>query len=288
MTDEQLALVHPRAHVDSVRAHCEERESFDPDTPASPESWEAALRSAGGACALVDALMTGVAPTGFSALRPPGHHCEADRAMGFCLFANAAIAARHALTAHGAERVLILDWDVHHGNGTHAIFHDSPEVLFVSLHQWPFYPGTGALADAGSGAGEGYTINLPQPAGSGAGEWLGAVEHIVVPAGRAFAPDLILVSAGFDAHRDDPLAQVNLDTADYADLARHVAALAAELGVPAGAVLEGGYDLGALAASVAVTMESLATGGEPRHVEPGELVRAEAERVRGYWPAVTA
>ena len=280
--------MHPPEHIESVLQHCEQRHSFDADTPVSEGSWDAALRSAGAACALVDALMTAEAPTGFCGLRPPGHHCEADRAMGFCLFANAAIAARHALAVHGAERVFILDWDVHHGNGTHAIFHDSPEVLFASLHQWPFYPGTGALADAGSGAGEGYTINLPQPAGSGAAEWLGAVEHIVVPAARSFAPDLILVSAGFDAHRDDPLAQCNLDTGDFADLARHVAALAAELGVPAGAVLEGGYDLDALAASVPATMDALANGGEARQMDACELVRAEAARVREYWPGVTA
>jgi acetoin utilization deacetylase AcuC-like enzyme len=269
-----------------VREHCERGEPFDADTPVSPDSWEAALRSAGAACALVDALLTNEAPTGFCGLRPPGHHCEADRAMGFCLFSNVAIAARHALAARGAERVLVLDWDVHHGNGTHAIFHESPAVLFASLHQWPFYPGTGALADAGSGPGEGFTVNLPMPAGSGPDEWLGAVEHIVVPAGRAFAPDLILVSAGFDAHRDDPLAQCRLDTADYGDLARHVAALAAELGVPAGAVLEGGYEVNALAASVAATMEGLAAGGEPRAVAAGDLVRAEAERVAQHWPAV--
>ncbi len=199
-SDEQLERVHPAAHIENVRGHCERAEPFDLDTPAGPGSWEAALRGAGAACALVDALLTGEAPTGFCATRPPGHHCEADRAMGFCLFANVSIAARHAQAAHGAERVLVLDWDVHHGNGTHAIFHADPSVLFASLHQWPFYPGTGALADAGSGAGEGFTLNLPMPAGSGTDEWLGAVEHIVVPAARAYRPDLILVSAGYDAH----------------------------------------------------------------------------------------
>jgi acetoin utilization deacetylase AcuC-like enzyme len=285
-TEEQLERVHPPEHVESVRAHSERAEAFDLDTPVSPGSWEAALRSAGAACALVDALMTAEAPTGFCGLRPPGHHCEADRAMGFCLFSNVAIAARHALLEHGVERVLVLDWDVHHGNGTDAIFHAAPEVLFASLHQWPFYPGTGALADAGSGAGEGYTINLPMPAGSGAPEWLGAVEHVVVPAARSFAPDLILVSAGFDAHRDDPLAQCMLETADFTDLGRHMATLAAELGVPAGAVLEGGYDVSSLADSVAATMDALNSGGEPRSVEPCELVRAEAEHVARHWPAV--
>ena len=245
-----------------------------------------ALHAVGGAVALVDALLDGEAPTGFSALRPPGHHAEADRAMGFCLFASISVAARHAIGARGAERVLILDWDVHHGNGTHAIFHSSPEVLFASIHQWPFYPGTGALGDAGSGEGEGYAINLPVPRGSGEDEWLALIEHVVVPAARAYRPDLILVSAGFDAHRDDPLAECNLEAVSFAHMALHVRSLADELGVPAGAVLEGGYDLGALTASAAATMEALSSGGAPRTVEPGPLVTAVAEQVGRYWPEV--
>ena len=287
-SEEQLLRVHPESHVESVREHCAGGRPFDLDTPTSQGSWEAALRSAGGACALVEALLAGKAPTGFCALRPPGHHAEADRAMGFCLFANAAVAARHALDFLGAERVLILDWDVHHGNGTHAIFHSSPEVLFVSIHQWPFYPGTGALSDVGSGEGEGFTINLPVPAGSGEEEWLGLVEHVAVPAAREFAPDLVLVSAGFDAHNDDPLAECRLEAVSFSHMARHMRALADELGVPVGAVLEGGYDLGALAASVAATMEALSEGGEPRSMEPGPLVKAAAEQVSRFWPNVGA
>jgi len=280
--------VHPRAHIEAVRRHCETSTAFDLDTPVSPGSWDAALHSAGGAVALVDALLDGEAPTGFSALRPPGHHAEADRAMGFCLFATVSVAARHAIDVRGAERVLILDWDVHHGNGTHAIFHSAPEVLFASIHQWPFYPGTGALGDAGSGAGEGYTINLPVPRGSGEDEWLALVEHVVVPAARAYRPDLILVSAGFDAHRDDPLAECDLEAVSFAHMALHVRSLADELGVPAGAVLEGGYDLEALAASAAATMTALASGGAPRSVEPGPLVTAVTEQVGRYWPDVRA
>jgi len=280
--------VHPRAHIEAVRRHCETSTAFDLDTPVSPGSWDAALHSAGGAVALVDALLDGDAPTGFSALRPPGHHAEADRAMGFCLFATVSVAARHAIDVRGAERVLILDWDVHHGNGTHAIFHSAPEVLFASIHQWPFYPGTGALGDAGSGAGEGYTINLPVPRGSGEDEWLALVEHVVVPAARAYRPDLILVSAGFDAHRDDPLAECDLEAVSFAHMALHVRSLADELGVPAGAVLEGGYDLEALASSAAAMMTALASGGEPRSVEPGPLVTAVTEQVGRHWPDVCA
>ena len=273
-TREQLEAVHPAEYVASVREHCEAARALDGDTPVVPASWEAGLRAAGAACALVDALLDGTAPTGFCGLRPPGHHAEPSRAMGFCLFANVAVAAEHALTREGVDRVFILDWDVHHGNGTNAAFHSRPDVLFASLHQWPFYPGTGALGDTGSGAGEGFTINLPVPAGSGEPEWLGLVEHVVVPAAREFAPDLVLVSAGFDAHRADPLADCNLDTDSFRQLALHVATLASDLGVPAGAVLEGGYDVDALAQSAVATMEALQIGGAPRSVEPGPLVDA--------------
>jgi acetoin utilization deacetylase AcuC-like enzyme len=215
---------------------------------------------------------------GFSGLRPPGHHAETARAMGFCLFANVSVAARHAL-ARGAERVLVLDWDVHHGNGTNAIFHGSREVLFVSLHRFPFWPGTGALSDVGSGEGAGFSINLPVPGGSGADEFCGLVEHVVLPAAREFDPRLVLVSAGFDAHRDDPLGGCALETADYAELARQ----ALTLGKPVGYVLEGGYDLDALAGSVAASMEALAAGDEPGSHPRGPLVDRAAEVVGRYW-----
>ena len=236
----------------------------------------------------MEALLAGDAPTGFCGTRPPGHHAEADRAMGFCLFSNVAVAARHALDSLGADRVLVLDWDVHHGNGTHAIFHASPEVLFASVHQWPFYPGTGAAADAGSGPGEGFTINMPVPAGAGEEEFLGLVQHVVSPAAREFRPDLILISAGFDAHRDDPLAECRLETSSFAQMAAEVGGLADDLGAPVGAVLEGGYDTDALAESVAATVEVLARGGEVRSVEPGPLVLAAAERAARWWPGVSA
>jgi len=277
---ERVEAVHPRSHVAAVRDKSACGAAFDLDTPTSPGSWEAALHSAGGACAMVEALLRGEAQVAFSVLRPPGHHAERERAMGFCLFNNVAIAARHALDSLGAERVFILDWDVHHGNGTNAIFYQSPEVLYSSLHQWPFYPGSGALADNGSGEGTGFSINLPVPARSGEVTWLSLVEHLVVPAARQFRPDLVLVSAGYDAHRDDPLADCELDASTFAELARHALAL----GLPVGAVLEGGYDLAALAASVISTMEALAGGGEPRSVEPDSLTRAAAEQVGRYWP----
>jgi acetoin utilization deacetylase AcuC-like enzyme len=278
VTNEQLLAVHPQSYVDAVRQTCARSGAFDLDTPTSPGSWEAALRAAGGACALVDALLGGE-PVGFSALRPPGHHAEPSRAMGFCLFANVSIAARHALDSLGAERVLVLDWDVHHGNGTNAIFHESPQVLFASLHQYPFWPGSGALSDVGAGPGEGYSLNLPVPAGSGEDEFCGLVEHVVLPAARAFDPDLVLVSAGYDAHRDDPLGECELETGSYAQLAL----LARALGKPVGYVLEGGYDLGALAGSVAASMERLASGGEPASFPRGPLVERSAAVVGRHW-----
>jgi acetoin utilization deacetylase AcuC-like enzyme len=276
-TPEQLLAVHPTSYVELVRETCARGMAFDADTPTSPGSWDAALHAAGGACALVEALLGGER-VGYSALRPPGHHAEPSRAMGFCLFANASIAARHALSL-GAERVLVLDWDVHHGNGTNAIFHESPEVLFASLHQWPFWPGTGALTDVGSGSGEGYSLNLPVPAGSGEAEYCGLVEHVVLPAARAFDPDLVLICAGYDAHRDDPLAECTMEAGSYAQLAL----LALTLGKPVGYLLEGGYDLGALASSVAASMEALAAGGEPATFPRGPLVEQAATVVGRYW-----
>jgi acetoin utilization deacetylase AcuC-like enzyme len=281
---ESLTRIHPRGYVDSVRAMSERGGgAFDMDTMASEGSYNAALHAAGGACAMVDELLAGGAPVGFCGLRPPGHHAEPEVAMGFCLFNNVAIAAGRALDGGGARRVFVLDWDVHHGNGTNDVFHDTDEVLFASIHQSPLYPGTGPIGDVGSGRGEGYTINLPVPPGAGHDEWLALVEHVVLPAARTYQPDLVLVSAGFDAHRADPLAECRLDERSFAAMALHMRALADGLGVPLGAVLEGGYDLGALAASVAATLEALAQGGEPDSVEPDDLTRRYAERLGRHW-----
>ncbi len=278
-TTEQLVAVHSPEHVEAVRQTSARGGSFDLDTPTSAGSWEAALHAAGGACALAEALMGGGERVGFAALRPPGHHAGPAQAMGFCLFANAAIAARHALDSLGAERVFVLDWDVHHGNGTNAIFHSSRDVLFASLHQYPFWPGTGALTDSGSGEGEGFSINLPVPEGSGEDVFCGLVEHVVLPAARAFDADLVLVSAGYDAHRDDLLGGCSLESVSYAELTRQVLAL----GKPVGYVLEGGYDLDALAVSMALTMEALADGGEPGSHPRGELVDRAAVQVGRHW-----
>lgn len=277
---EQLLRVHSLEHVEAVRWLSERGGAFDPDTPVSLGSWDAALHAAGGACALAESLLTGGERVGFAALRPPGHHAEPRRAMGFCLFSNVAVAARHAIAALGAERVLIVDWDVHHGNGTNAVFHESREVLFASIHQYPFYPGTGVLTDVGSGEGEGYSLNLPVPAGTGEETFFSLMEHVVLPAAREFAPDLALISAGFDAHRDDPVGGCRLETSSYAELTRQVLSL----GVPVGAVLEGGYDLDALAGSTVATMEALLAGGVPGAHPRDEIAVGAAEVLGRWWP----
>jgi acetoin utilization deacetylase AcuC-like enzyme len=283
-TIEQIERVHPDHYVAHVRQACERGVALDPDTITSPGSWGAALHAAGGAVAMVDALLGGEAQLGFCGLRPPGHHAETSTAMGFCLFGNIAIAARHALDAHGLERVFVLDWDVHHGNGTNEIFHSSREVLFVSLHQSPLYPGTGPLSDVGDHEGEGFSINLPLPPGSGEAQWLSLVQHVAMPAAREFEPEFVLVSAGFDAHRADPLANCVLESQSFGQLAAHVRELAAGLGVPVGVVLEGGYDLSALAESVVATLDSLSNGAGPaRDVDRDELSERAASVIGRYW-----
>jgi acetoin utilization deacetylase AcuC-like enzyme len=237
-TAEQVARCHSPEHLERIRAIAGPT-WLDGDTPASETSYEAGLLAAGGA---IQAAATG----GFALVRPPGHHALADRAMGFCLFNNTAIAARAVQAELGLGRVTIVDWDVHHGNGTQAIFWDDPTVLYVSLHEWPFYPGTGA-----PGEGNETTVNVPLPAGSGNEEYLRAFEEIVEPAVRGFEPDLLLVSAGFDAHADDPLASMRLTGDGFRELARRCRDLAPHVA----AVLEGGYNLETLPGLVHAAIE---------------------------------
>ncbi|MGN6816100.1 MAG: histone deacetylase family protein [Solirubrobacterales bacterium] len=263
-TEEELMLVHPREHVERLRDLCRAGGgAIDVDTYAGEASYEAALRAAGGACEMTRALVRGEASVGFCAVRPPGHHAEPSRAMGFCLFGNIAIAAALAIAELGLERIFILDWDVHHGNGTAAAFDTRADVLFASIHQGGIFPGTGAHDDTGSGPGEGYTINLPVPAGSGEEVWLSLIEEIVLPAADAVDPQLVLLSAGFDAHRDDPLAECRLEASSFGRMASLVRDAAGDWGAPVGAVLEGGYSLPALAESVVATLAAF--GGEPTH-----------------------
>jgi len=281
---EAIEAVHPPEYVEAIAQVCARGGGMlDMDTVASARSFDAALHSAGGAVTAVSSLLGREADVAFSGLRPPGHHAEAARAMGFCLFNNVAIAARFALDRLDAQRVLVLDWDVHHGNGTNDIFYDSDAVLYVSIHQSPLYPGTGALTENGIGAGEGYTINLPVPPGSGHADWVGLVEHVVAPIARAYDPGLLLVSAGFDAHRDDPLANCMLTEDSYRAMSSAMRGLSAELEAPLGFVLEGGYDLGALAASVAATIEAALDGDRPAPVEPGAVVTRARGHYRQWW-----
>jgi acetoin utilization deacetylase AcuC-like enzyme len=279
-TREQLLRVHTGEHIDAMEEHCSGGGGMiDVDTVASADSYTAALHAAGGACRGAEAVLAGEAPFAFCGLRPPGHHAERGRAMGFCLFNNVAVASAQAL-ADGAERVLVLDWDVHHGNGTEAIFADSPQVLYVSIHQWPLYPGTGDAAYTGAGEGEGYTVNLPVPPGTGSEEFLALVEHVVVPLGREYAPELVAISAGYDAHRDDPLASCLVDTETYGDMAAAMRDLAAELDTGLLICLEGGYSPPALAASVVETSAALNDGRSPRQA-PAEAAEPHLERLRG-------
>ena len=283
-TREQLAAVHDPGHVDRIEALCERGGgAIDLDTVASEGSWEAALRAAGGACAAIDSMAAGDASAAFCGLRPPGHHAEENRAMGFCLFNNVAVAAAHARRSGVADRVLILDWDVHHGNGTEEIFRADPDVLYASIHQSPLYPGTGDTSYAGEGDGTGFTVNLPVESGAGNDEFRALVEHVVVPIARAYRPGLVVVSAGFDAHRADPLATCLVDEEGYRSMGASMAAVARELQAPILVCLEGGYDPDALAASVRSTLDGLAAADHPRDAPAAAAAEPHLSRLAERW-----
>jgi acetoin utilization deacetylase AcuC-like enzyme len=253
---EEVMRAHPRRHVEAVLAAVPARghAALDADTVLSPGSGEAALRAVGAVCAAVDAVAAGEADNAFCAVRPPGHHAEPERAMGFCLFNNVAIAAQRARQVHGFERAAVIDFDVHHGNGTQAIFESNPHLFYASTHQSPLYPGTGARSETGVGN----VVNVPLRPMSGSAEFRRGVSELILPALEDFRPDFIIISAGFDAHRRDPLAQLMLEEADYAWVTECLLACAArhcEGRVVSS--LEGGYDLAALAASAAAHVGAL-------------------------------
>ena len=288
---EELLRVHTAAHVARIAAGAGRHVRFDPDTAAGPRSHAAALAAAGAVVDAVERVLDGSLDRAFCAVRPPGHHATPGRPMGFCLLNNVAIGAAAAL-ARGLQRVAILDFDVHHGNGTQEAFWRDPRVLFVSSHQFPYYPGTGALDEAGEGDGRGFTVNLPMPAGLGDAEYRRAYRQIVEPIGRTFDPELVLVSAGFDIHRDDPLGGMGVTAAGFAELMDVCLAVAA--GAARGrlvAVLEGGYDLDGIAeASAAVVGRMLgrpfvAPDAAPR---PGfdKLLEAYRTAHGQHWPVV--
>lgn len=256
-TDAQLARIHPISHVQKIFAHIPKQGHYaiDGDTVVSPQSGAAARRAAGAVCAAIDAILNGEANNAFCAIRPPGHHAEPSQAMGFCLFSNAAIGAAHARQAHGIERVAIIDFDVHHGNGTQAALEHDPGYFYVSTHQAHIYPGTGHRDECGY---VGNMLNIPLMANSGSADLRHVWENEIEPALQQFAPQLILISAGFDAHYLDPLAELNFNEDDYAWLTARILEVAQEH--CAGRVvsmLEGGYNLAALAASVAAHVKAL-------------------------------
>jgi acetoin utilization deacetylase AcuC-like enzyme len=257
---DQIALCHPMDYIAAIQ-EANPREGLvrlDSDTSMSPGTFEAALRSAGGAVLAVDEVMTGKVSNAFCAMRPPGHHAETAQPMGFCFFNNAAIAARHAQTSYGVERVAVIDFDVHHGNGTQEIFWSDPTVMYCSTHEMPLYPGTGAVSEQGE---HGNIVNAPLRAGDGGEEFHEAFETRILPRLREFRPDLVVISAGFDAHMRDPLANLNLLEPDFGWATRKLMEIADQFANNrVVSLLEGGYDLHGLARSVAVHVAALMRG----------------------------
>jgi acetoin utilization deacetylase AcuC-like enzyme len=291
-TRDELLRIHTPAHVSAVAATAGRTVRFDPDTQAGPHSYAAALRAAGAVTDAVERVLDGRLDRAFCLVRPPGHHAEADRAMGFCLFNNVAVAAAQAL-ARGLTRVAIVDFDVHHGNGTQHSFEADRRVLYVSSHAYPFYPGTGGLGETGVGEGRGFTVNLPLPPGMGDAEYARVYRDVVEPIGRAFDPELVLVSAGFDAFGGDPLAPMALTAAGYSELS--AVCLSMARGAARGRavfVLEGGYDLAGLAASGANVVRAL-LGETVAPIEPAgramDALVAQYRRVLApFWPPLAA
>jgi len=283
-TIDEIALVHQRDYIREVENTALSGGGWlDPDTVMSSSSYEAAIYAAGGLIRAVEAVMGGEVGSAFGLVRPPGHHATSRQGMGFCLFNNIAIATRYALEKYNLERILIVDFDVHHGNGTQDTFYDEPRVMYISTHQYPFYPGTGSVEETGSGAAKGTNVNIPLPSGCGDEEYLEVYEQVIVPLARRFSPQLILVSAGYDPHWADPLASMEVSTSGFERMAGIIKSLADEhCGGRVVLTLEGGYNLDALAASVKATFDALLgnrtsdpLGGLPRHI------RVNIERLLG-------
>jgi acetoin utilization deacetylase AcuC-like enzyme len=258
-TEEEIALVHDSGYVESVKQSCaDDVRNLDADTIISPDSYDAALLSAGAGMTAIDQIITESIQNAFCAVRPPGHHAEQDHAMGFCLFNNVAIAARYAQKAKGLNNIFIFDWDVHHGNGTQHSFYNDPSVYYCSMHQYPFYPGTGAIEETGTGDGLGTTLNLPMDAYSEDEDYISALENKLIPEIQRYQPDLIIISAGFDAHKNDPLAQIQLTTDCFGQMTKILMEVATD--VCDGrllSMLEGGYDYNALSDSVQLHTQTL-------------------------------
>ncbi len=266
---EWVAKVHDKAYIDFVKKAClEGPRLLDADTAVSPESYSIALKAVSGILAACDAVMKKKVDNAFCAVRPPGHHAEKDKAMGFCLFNNVAVAARYLQEVYKLKKILIVDWDVHHGNGTQNIFYADPSVYYFSVHQFPFYPGSGSEEEEGEGDGKGFTLNIPMAAGSGDTEYIELFENLFYPEAKRFKPDFILISAGFDGHKDDPLANIDLTEEGYQKMTEVVMRLAEEC--CQGRIvssLEGGYNLKSLSSSVKAHIETLLYW-EPKKKKP--------------------
>ena len=258
-TGDDVTLVHGEGHFENVqRTRTRSRFAFDADTPVSAHSFDTACLAAGGLLALLDEVVAGRLRNGFAFVRPPGHHAERDRAMGFCLFNNVAIGAAHLRARHGLERVLVVDWDVHHGNGTQHSFAREPGVLYMSTHRYPFYPGTGAIDERGDHDGAGFTVNIPLLGGFGDAEYLEAFHTVIEPIALQYEPQLVLISAGFDPHWRDPLGGMRVTEQGFAAMARCLIGVAERVaGGRCVAVLEGGYDLQGLRNSAAIVLDEL-------------------------------
>lgn len=258
-TEEDLALVHERGYIDLVRSTAGKTVPLDPDTVAGPKTWPTALLAAGGVLEALDRIMDGSVSNALALVRPPGHHAEASRAMGFCLFNNIAIGAEHLLRRHGLRRVLIVDWDLHHGNGTERAFYERGDVMYFSTHQAPLFPGTGAASAFGHGEGLGFNLNVPLLAGKGDADFLHIYEKVLAPVAAQFAPEFILVSAGFDIAAADPLGRMEVTTAGFGAMAASLLAMAERTaGRRLAVILEGGYDLQALTGGVKEVLKAMA------------------------------
>ncbi len=296
-TVEEIQLVHPKSHIEKVRRVAASGGGWlDPDTHVGLRSYDAALKSAGAALEGLERIFSGGIDNAFCLVRPPGHHATAERGMGFCLFNNNAIAARFAMEEFGISRVFILDWDAHHGNGLQDIFYDDDRVLYVSLHQYPHYPGTGSTGETGIAAGKGFSVNFPFPARSGEEVYLAAFDQVILPIARQYKPELVLISAGYDGHFSDLLCSMLLRARSYVEMATRLQDLAASFcGGKMMASLEGGYNLDGIAISITDTIAVMA--GEEIRVEEDvdadtifpssrrgmEVVEATREALSPYW-----